>query len=257
MQWTMRRGSRPLTPSDGSTGPVVDVSPSTPARAWYRQAASRIVRNLPIKIVGNTVVILVFFAAYRHLLNYPRSTVTEMPLTTLDRLIGFWPPALVLYVSLWVYITVPSALVASLRELVYYGWTIGLVCLVGLACFYLWPTAVPPPGFERATYPGFDLLTGLDAAGNACPSLHVATAVFAAVWLDALLREMGAGRAVRGLSWAWCVGIVYSAMATKQHVAIDAIAGVALGAAGALLAVRRRPPTAMPMRPCRERGDSR
>jgi membrane-associated phospholipid phosphatase len=220
---------------------VDDVSSSKLARAWYRQAAARIVRNLPIKIVGNTVVILVFFAAYRHLLNYPRFPVTEMPLTALDHLIRFWPPALVLYVSLWVYVTLPSALLPSLRELVYYGWTVGAVCLVGLVCFFFWPTVVPPPGFDRAGYPGFSVLTGLDAAGNACPSLHVATALYAAVWLDALLREMGASRMVRGVSWAWCLGIVYSAMATKQHVALDVVAGAALGVAGALLAVRHRP----------------
>src|SRR5262249_13239153 len=153
-------------------------------------AAARIARHLPIKIVGTPIVISLFFAGYRHLLNHPRFPVTEMPLTALDELIRFWPPALILYVSLWVYVTVPSALLPSLRELVYYAWTIGAVCLIGLGCFFLWPTAVPSPEIDRAIYPGFNVLTGLDAAGNACPSLHVATALFAAIWLDALLREM-------------------------------------------------------------------
>ena len=208
-------------------------------------------------MVGTPVVIYTFFAAYRELLNHPRFPVTEMPLTVLDELIRFWPPALILYVSLWVYVTVPSALLPSVRELVYYTWTIGVVCLVGLACFFFWPTSVPPPGFDRAAYPGFDILTGLDAAGNACPSLHVATALFAAIWLDALLREMGAGRAVRGVSWAWCLGIVYSAMATKQHVAIDVIAGAALGMAGGFLAVRYRATSAVPVTPSRWRGNDR
>ena len=246
-----------MTSAHGLNRSAVHISPSIPARAWYRQAPARIARNLPIKIVGNTVVILAFFAAYRHLLNHPRVSVTEMPLTALDHLIPFWPPALLLYVSLWVYVTVPSALLSSLRELVYYGWTIGVVCVVGLASFFLWPTAVPPPGFDRATYAGFALLTGLDAAGNACPSLHVATAVFAAVWLDALLREMGAGRVVRGTSWAWALGIVYSAMATKQHVAIDAFAGAVLGLVGAVLAVRHRAPSVMPTAPLGWRGSER
>jgi membrane-associated phospholipid phosphatase len=217
-------------------------------RAWHRHAATRIARNLPIKIIGTPAVIYLFFVAYRHLLSHPRFPVTEMPLTALDHLIRFWPPALLLYVSLWVYVTIPSALLPSLRELVYYTWTIGLVCLVGLACFFLWPTAVPPSGIDRAGYPGFEVLAGLDAAGNACPSLHVATALFAAIWLDALLRGMGAGSLARGVSWVWCLGIVYSALATKQHVALDVAAGAALGVIGALLAVRRRPPSASPSR---------
>ncbi len=225
-------------------GAATGVSRGPEPRTWYRLAAFRIWRNLPIKAVGTPIVIYLFFVAYREMLNHPRFPVTEMPLTALDRLVGFWPPSLILYVSLWVYVTVPSALLTSLRELVYYAWTIGAVCLVGLACFFFWPTAVPPTGFDRAGYPGFSVLTGLDAAGNACPSLHVATALFAAIWLDALLREMGAGRVVRSVSWAWGLGIVYSAMATKQHVALDVAAGAALGVAGALLAVRRRPTTA-------------
>jgi membrane-associated phospholipid phosphatase len=94
----------------------------------------------------------------------------------------------------------------------------------------------------------------LDAAGNACPSLHVATAVFAAIWLDALLSEMRTGGVVRGANWAWCLGILYSAMATKQHVAIDVFAGAALGMVVAVLAVRRRVRAAMPMPP-RWRGN--
>ena len=230
-------------------GPAVDLSRPTPSPAWYREALARLGRNLPIKSIGTPAVIYLFFVAYRHLLNYPRFPVTEMPLTALDHLIGFWPPALILYVSLWVYVTVPSALLPSLRELVYYTWTIGLVCLVGLGCFLLWPTAVPLPDVDRARYPGFNVLTGLDAAGNACPSLHVATAVFAAIWLDALLREMRAGRVARAASWVWCLGIVYSAMATKQHVAIDVFTGAALGVVGAALAVRRWVPTAVLMAP--------
>ena len=233
------------------------VSASPGPRAWYRQAGARIVRNLPIKLVGTPAVIFAFFGVYRHLLNYPRFPVTEMPLTALDQLIRFWPPALILYVSLWVYITIPSALSPTFRELVYYAWTIGVVCLIGLAVFFVWPTAVPPPGFDRAQYPGFKVLSGLDAAGNACPSLHVATVVFAAIWLDAILREMDAGRVAQGVSWLWGLGIVYSAMATKQHVAIDVAAGAALGVVGALLAVRRRPPTALPNLHSRERGASR
>jgi PAP2 superfamily len=230
------------------------VSASPRARPWYRQALARITRNLPLKAIGTPAAIYLFFLAYHHMLNHPRFPVTEMPTILLDDLIGFWPPALVLYVSLWLYVTLPPALLQSFRELIYYTWTIGVVCLVGLVCFFLWPTAVPRPGFDRAGYPGFDVLTRSDAAGNACPSLHVATAVFAVIWLDALLSEMRAGGVVRGVNWMWCLGIVYSAMATKQHVAIDVFAGAALGMIVSVLAVRRRVPAAMPMPP-RWRGN--
>jgi membrane-associated phospholipid phosphatase len=66
----------------------------------------------------------------------------------------------------------------------------------------------------------------------------VAAALFSGVWLDVLLREIGAGRMVRRANWVWCVGIVYSTMATKQHVAIDVLTGMILGLGMAVLAVR-------------------
>jgi membrane-associated phospholipid phosphatase len=51
---------------------------------------------------------------------------------------------------------------------------------------------------------------------------------------------MRAGWIVRAVSWVWSLGIVYSAMATKQHVALDVLAGAVLGLAGAALSVRYR-----------------
>jgi membrane-associated phospholipid phosphatase len=223
---------------------VVDVSARKPPPAWYRQVPARIRVNVLWKALGTPALIFLFFVAYRHLLNHPLFPVTEMPLTMADRLVAFWPPALFLYITLWVYVSLPPALLPTLRELLAYTRAIGAVCVAGLACFLFWPTVVPPPGFDRSRYPGFGLLEGLDAAGNACPSLHVAAALFSAAWLDALLREMGAGRAARGVSWAWGLGIVYSAMATKQHVAIDVLAGAVLGLAGAALSLRGRVPRA-------------
>jgi membrane-associated phospholipid phosphatase len=193
-----------------------------------------------LKSIGTPVAIFAFFLAYHHLLNHPVFPVTEMPLTALDHVIGFYPPALLLYVSLWLYVSIPPALLRSRRELIEYAWAIGGLCLVGLACFLLWPTSVPPSSFDRGRHPGFGILEGMDAAGNAFPSLHVAAALFSAIWLGVLLREMRAGWVMRGANWWWGLGIVYSAMATKQHVAIDVLAGAILGVVGAVLSVRYR-----------------
>ena len=211
-----------------------------PAQPWYRQIGPRVRQSVLLKSIGTPVVIVVFLLLYQYLLNHPIFPVTEMPLTALDRVVGFSPPALVLYASLWLYVSIPPTLLESRRELFGYTWAIGGVCLIGLACFLLWPTAVPPLDFDRGRHPGFQVLQGLDAAGNACPSLHVATALFSAVWLAVLLREVGAPWIVRGTNWAWGLGIVYSAMATKQHVALDVLAGAVLGLAGAGLSLRYR-----------------
>jgi hypothetical protein len=51
----------------------------------------------------------------------------------------------------------------------------------------------------------------------------VATAVFSAFWIDLLLRDMRAPRAWRWVSLVWVLLIVWSTLATKQHVALDAL----------------------------------
>jgi membrane-associated phospholipid phosphatase len=229
-----------VTPSAGWARSAGTVTVDQRTRAWYRGIGSRVRRELVLKAIGTPGTILVFLLLYRHLLNHPLFPVTEMPLTALDHIVGFFPPALLLYGSLWLYVSLPPSLLESRQELLGYAWAIGAVCLIGLLCFLVWPTMVPPLSFDRGRHPGFGALQGLDAAGNACPSLHVATALFSAVWLAVLLREMGAGWVARGASWAWGLGIVYSAMATKQHVALDVLAGAVLGLAGAALSIRYR-----------------
>jgi len=84
---------------------------------------------------------------------------------------------------------------------------------------------------DWSLHPGFGFLKSADAVGNACPSLHVAFAVFSGAWMGRLLRLMGAGWVVRAVNVLWCLGIVFSTMATRQHVFLDVVAGAALGGA--------------------------
>jgi hypothetical protein len=52
------------------------------------------------------------------------------------------------------------------------------------------------------------------------------------------LRQLGAGPGVRAGNWLWCLGILYSTVATLQHVFLDVVAGAALGAVVAVLFLR-------------------
>ncbi|MBA3594949.1 MAG: phosphatase PAP2 family protein [Polaromonas sp.] len=198
--------------------------------SWYRQAARLVPQDLVLKSIGIPVFIAVFFAAYFYVLKNPAYPVTVMPLTWLDRWISFQPMALPLYVSLWVYVSLPPALLANRRELYIYALAMAGTCLTGLIIFYFWPTTVPVPNIDWALYPGMDFLKNMDASGNACPSLHVATAAFSGFWMHQLLRRFGAPLWVCLFNLLWCIGIVYSTVATRQHVAVDMWAGSALGA---------------------------
>ncbi len=161
--------------------------------------------------------------------------VTVVPSTGFDRWIGFHPLALPLYLSLWVYLSIPPWLLDDRRQLIAYGLATVGICGVGLAIFFFWPTVLPRPDIDWNRYPGFTFLKGIDRSGNACPSLHVAFAIFSALEIDRPLRRLGAGGGIRLLNAAWALGILYSTLAIKQHVAVDVLAGAALGAAGAAL----------------------
>ncbi len=197
---------------------------SLAAEAWRRVGC-----HTWLKGIGTTVFMTVFFIAYFAILRDPQFPVWPVPLTAVDRWIPFQPVALPVYASLWLYVSLPPAFLAERRRLYGYGWAVGSLCLAGLAIFYFLPTTTPAALVDWDRYPGFDVLKGLDTNGNACPSLHVATAVFSGLWLHRLLEEMGGGRRWQAGNALWCLGIVYSTLATKQHVAVDAIAGLALG----------------------------
>jgi membrane-associated phospholipid phosphatase len=182
----------------------------------------------------------VFFGAYFYLLKNPVYPTTVMPLTWLDRLIGFEPLAMPLYISLWVYVSLPPVLLATRSELYVYAMAMAGTCLAAMVIFYFWPTAVPPADIDWALYPGVDFLKNIDASGNAWPSLHVATALFSGLWLHHLLRRFGGPQWVLLLNGVWCVAILYSTLATRQHVAVDMGGGLVLGGLASFLSLRHR-----------------
>ncbi|MGK2940508.1 MAG: phosphatase PAP2 family protein, partial [Immundisolibacter sp.] len=131
-------------------------------------------------------------------------------------------------------------LLADRRELADYYRAMVALGLAGMAVFLLWPTASPRPPIDWMQHPPFGPIIAADDVGNALPSLHAAFAVFTAIWLDRLLRRVGAPLWPRIASACWGLGILYSTIATRQHVAVDIAAGTALGCLAAVLHVRWR-----------------
>lgn len=211
----------------------------TQPNPWYRQAGAAVTRHMVLKGVGTTAFISIFFIAYFYVLKNPASEPTVMPQIWLDRLIGFQPVALPVYLSLWLYVCLLPTFCTERAELYRYGLFMTLMCAVGLSIFYVWPTGAPAPDIDWRLYPDMVFLKNIDAAGNACPSLHVATAFFSGIWFHRVLRRFGAPAWLRMFNWVWCIAIVYSTVAIRQHVAVDAMAGLVLGGAAAWLSLRR------------------
>jgi membrane-associated phospholipid phosphatase len=209
-----------------------------PGVGWLRLAGARLRALWLAKLIGMPLGMTAFFVVYFWLLTHARLPVTTVPRIFIDRMVPFGPWALSLYVSLWLYVALAPSLISSRRELVAYAWAAAAMSAIGFGTFILWPTAVPVFDAGAQADPSLAYLKGVDASGNAFPSLHVAFAVFTAAWLSRLLRGMGAGAYAQSVNILWCLGIVYSTLAIRQHVALDAIAGALLGAAVAAVQLR-------------------
>jgi membrane-associated phospholipid phosphatase len=195
-------------------------------------------KELPVtKALGITLFISIFFYCYFWVMNRPGAVPYLMPVTPIDTLVPFSIYSLPIYLSLWVYASLAPGLLYSLRSLLLYGAWIALMCLVCLAIFWAFPTCTPRGEIDLAVYPAMAFLR-VDTARNACPSLHVASAVFTAAWLALLLRRLNAPAIVRGLNLAYCPLIIWSTLAVRQHVFLDTVAGAFVGAVFAALSIR-------------------
>lgn len=189
-------------------------------------------------MLGTIGFMMLFFWGYFGVMRNPLFPPKVMPLTSLDSWIPFSPAAFAIYASLWIYVSLPLACLPDLRTLLRYGFWISALCLFCLAIFWLWPTIIPPADIDWAAHPKIALLRGLDLTGNACPSLHVASAIFSAVWLRRILSEVGAPGWLAALNWVQCAAIVWSTLAVRQHVVVDVVAGIVVGLAFAGLSLR-------------------
>jgi len=185
-------------------------------------------------MLATTGGIAIFFYGYFWVMRHPLSAATVMPETWIDDLVLFSPQSFPLYVSLWVYIGLAPALAEDGRELAAWGAASFAMTVIGLGVFMALPTKVPDFAIDWSRYPSLEFLKRADVSGNACPSLHAAFSVFTAVVLHRQLTAIRAPRTLLACNALWCLGIVYSAMATRQHVALDVIAGSLLAGAASI-----------------------
>ncbi|SDZ00899.1 PAP2 superfamily protein [Variovorax sp. YR634] len=206
-------------------------SSSHPFVPWYVALGQRIATLWVVKMIGTTVGISGFFVVYFWVMHNPPSEPMVMPLTRLDHWVGVSDDAMVLYGSLWFYISLAPAFAKDKAELWACARDAAIMAAVGLVVFWLFPTTVPVFAVDWAQYPALQFLKATDVGGNAFPSLHVAFAVLTAVLLERQLRSVTAPTWLRALNMLWAFGIVYSTLATRQHVLLDVLGGTLLAAA--------------------------
>jgi membrane-associated phospholipid phosphatase len=199
------------------------------AQRWAAELGMRACTGFVRTLIGTTVFIGLFFIGYFYVQQHPAYPPIVMPMTRLDLVIPVQPYFLLAYVSVWIYVGFGPGLQRTRTEFGVYSLWMSLLCVAGLAIFYFWPTQTPPLMLDASALPAFAVLHRLDAAGNACPSMHVAVAVFTFGRVDAVLRSTRSPLWLRALNAVWFVAIAYSTLAVKQHVVLDVAAGALLG----------------------------
>lgn len=204
------------------------IAASAPEVPWG-QALSRRVRTLWIaKALGTTVGISGFFILYFWVMRSTGGQATVVPAMAVDSWFRIQELALLPYASLWLYVSLAPAFAANMASLRMYIAGALTMSVVGLVTYWFFPTTTPPFGVDWTEYPALAFLKAADAAGNAFPSLHVAFAAYTATVIARELRDLHAPAWARVGNWAWCAAIVYSTLATRQHVVIDVAGGLVL-----------------------------
>lgn len=140
----------------------------------------------------------------------------------------------IVYQSLYLILPLPW-LASSSEQLRRYARGFFLVTLISFAFFFFFPVEGPRPDVMTSD-PMYRLLIAYDRNLNAFPSLHAALAVYTFLFALRILRAR-----VAALGAVWIALVLYATMATKQHYAIDVVAGVVVAIAADFLAWRYTP----------------
>ena len=215
------------------------VLPALPP-SWQRAIAQRLLALWPAKLFGISAGISLFFVLYFWAARSPQAPVTVMPVLALDRWFTLREGLLPVYASLWVYVSLAPSFSKDGAELLRFTWRAAAMSAIGFAFYLFYPSAVPDFGVDWTQYERLHFLRAGDASRNAFPSLHVSFALLGCQVLAGQLRDIGAPPWVRALNLAWCLGIIYSTLAIRQHVVVDVLGGLVLGAVVAAWPVGRR-----------------
>ena len=150
--------------------------------------------------------------------------VRTLPVTFIDRAVGFSPGWIWAYVSLALLVPLAPLVATRRDELRRYAIGLTLLCAPCFVIFLLLPVAGPRPGPEAQVTGLYAAIVSIDRPSNSLPSLHAGLTVYSLLFAHRVfgrgLRGAGHGAFVTG-AIVWGALILYSTLATKQHWVLD------------------------------------
>jgi membrane-associated phospholipid phosphatase len=203
---------------------------------------ARLASHLGAKLrlfAGLTVGICVpYFALQRVSLGAPFSP----PASAIDALVPFAPGWMWAYASLFALVPLSALLSTARDEVRAFGSALVWLCVPSFVFFALFPSLGPRPP-EAAHAAELSWLIAVDTPRNAFPSLHAGLTVMCLLHARRVCGAQLARAPQRALwdagSLAWGGVIAFAALASKQHWAVDLLAGGLLGAAAHALGFAR------------------
>jgi len=186
-------------------------------------AISPVVASWRFKFLLAVGLTLAFCIPYFLLMYFPLRPVRTLPLTGLDRFAGFDARWVWVYQSIYLPINVLPWLATTREQLWRFARGFLLVCGLSFIIFALFPIDCPRPLVEHPTGM-YRLLLLYDRPLNAFPSLHAGLLIYTLLFAR---RVIGCRFpwVVWAVLWVWTLLILYSTLATKEHYAVDLLAG--------------------------------
>jgi membrane-associated phospholipid phosphatase len=193
-------------------------------KSWVARIAGLWREKLCLTVALN----IVFWSAYFFLSRHALLRVHSLPMTWLDNWAGFRPyPWVWIYESNFLLVGAIPWFIVTRDELRRCVAGFILLAAVSFAIFVVFPVASPRPA-DLGTNPFMLFIAQADGPLNAFPSLHASTLIFTLALAKRLF-----GRRLSPVVFAalilWAGLILFGTLATKQHYAIDLLAGGLIG----------------------------
>lgn len=176
-----------------------------------------------------TVVISIgFWIPYLLLSRHAVLPIHTLPLTWLDEWAGFQPqPWSWVYESNFLITGIVPWLITTRNTLRRYALGFAFMSGVSFLCFLIFPVACPRPS-ELGTDSLLNVIARVDGPLNAFPSLHAASLIYTVLLVRRIFGR-GLHPLVMPALITWGVLILFATLATKQHYAVDLLAGGIIG----------------------------
>lgn len=183
-----------------------------------------------LKLGATVIVSVIFWSFYLFLSRHSLFPVHTLPLTALDNWAAFRPnPWAWVYESNFLLTGIVPWLIVSREQLRRFLIGFAWLCAISFFVFAICPVASPRPTEEAIKASSFlYFVTRIDGTLNAFPSLHAGCLIYNL----ALVRHLFGRKLHTGVMTAlylWAGLILFATLATKQHYAVDLLAGGLLG----------------------------